>query len=52
MTYAMSDKHKLFKQIFDENDGDIVDLFCCVIAKHNIRTQNKHVPVIDLKRII
>ena len=25
--------------------------FWCVVAKHNIRTQNKNVPVIDLKRI-
>ena len=32
-------------------NGEMVDLFWCVVAKHNIRTQNQHVPVIDLKRI-
>lgn len=51
MSYVMSDKGRFFKQIFDEEDGENIDLFCCVIAKHNIRTQNKYVPVIDLKRI-
>ena len=29
----------------------LIDLFGCVIAKHNIRTQHKYIPVIDLKRI-
>ena len=33
-----------------EKAGDKYAL-CCVVAKHNIRTQNKNVPVIDLKRI-
>lgn len=28
-----------------------IDLFWCVVAKHNIRTQNRIVPVIDLKKI-
>ena len=28
-----------------------MDLFCCVVARHNIRTQNKYVPVIDLKKL-
>ena len=51
MAYAMKDKKEFFKRLFNIEDGEEVDLFCCVIAKHNIRTQNKYVPVIDLKRI-
>lgn len=51
MAYAMKDKRHFFKSIFDVDNGEEIDIFCCVIARHNIRTQNKHVPVIDLKRI-
>lgn len=52
MTYAMRNKAMFIKQVFDVDDGEEIDLFCCVVAKHNIRTQHKYVPVIDLKRII
>lgn len=52
MSYAMSDKKHFFNQVFGDEDGESTDLFCCVIAKHNTRTRNKYVPVIDLKRII
>ncbi len=38
-------------QVFNVDITDAVDLFCCVVAKHNIRTQHKYVPVIDLKRM-
>ena len=41
----------LFKQVFNYEYGETIDLFCCVVAKHNIRTQNKYIPVIDLKTI-
>lgn len=51
MTYAMEDKNHFFKQVFGIENGEMIDLFWCVVAKHNIRTQNKNVPVIDLKRI-
>lgn len=51
MTYALSDKKYFFKQVFGIENGEDIDLFWCVVAKHNIRTQNKNVPVIDLKRI-
>ena len=51
MTYAMSDRKHFIKQVFNIDGGDTVDLFGCVIAKHNIRTQHKYIPVIDLKRI-
>lgn len=51
MAYAMKDKSEFFKRVFNIENGEEIDLFCCVIAKHNIRTQNKYVPVIDLKRI-
>ena len=51
MTYALSDRIRFFKQVFGIDDGDIIDLFGCVVAKHNIRAQHKYVPVIDLKRI-
>lgn len=52
MGYALKDKHTFFKRVFDINDGENYDLYCCVIAKHNIRTQHKHVPVIDLPRML
>lgn len=51
MGYALSDRKHFFKQVFGIDDGETIDLFCCVIAKHNIRTQDKYVSVIDLKRI-
>ena len=51
MTYAMQDRSHFIKKVFNIDDGETVDLFGCVIAKHNIRTQNKYVPVIDLKRM-
>lgn len=51
MTYAMSDRKRFIKQIFDVDDGDNIDLFCCVVARHNIRTQHKYIPVIDLKKL-
>ena len=51
MTYAMNDKKHFIKQVFNIDGGDTVDLFGCVVAKHNIRTQHKYVPVIDIKRI-
>ena len=51
MAYAMSDRKQFFKRVFGIDDGDTIDLFGCVIAKHNIRTQHKYIPVIDLKRI-
>lgn len=51
MAYAMSDRKRLMKQVFNIDDVNTVDLFGCVVAKHNIRTQHKYVPVIDLKRI-
>lgn len=51
MTYAMSDRKRFIKQVFDVDDGDNIDLFCCVVARHNIRTQHKYIPVIDLKKL-
>lgn len=51
MAYAMSDKKQFIKQVFGFDGGEDVDLFCCVVAKHNIRTQNKYVPVIDVDKI-
>ena len=52
MAYAMNEKKAFMKRVFEIDDCDDVDLFCCVVARHNIRTQNKYVPVIDLKKII
>lgn len=51
MAYAMSDRKQFFKRVFGIDDGESIDLFGCVITKHNIRTRNKYIPVIDLKRI-
>lgn len=51
MAYAMQDRAKFISKVFDLKNFDSIDLFCCVVAKHNIRTQNKYVPVIDLERI-
>lgn len=47
----MKDKKTFMKNVFQVDDCDDVDLFCCVVARHNIRTQNKYVPVIDLKKL-
>lgn len=51
MAYAMVDKKRFCNQVFGIDNGEDMDIFCCVIARHNIRTQNKYIPVIDLKRI-
>lgn len=51
MAYAMKDKKTFMKNVFQVDDCDDVDLFCCIVARHNIRTQNKYVPVIDLKKL-
>lgn len=51
MGYAMTGRAHFIKQVFNIDEGEMVDLFGCVVAKHNIRTQHKYVPVIDLKRI-
>lgn len=51
MAFAMKDKETFVKRVFNVENGAEFDLFCCVVAKHNIRTQNKHVPVIDLSAI-
>ena len=51
MTYAMQDRSHFIKHVFNIDEGENVDLFGCVVAKHNIRTQNKYVPVIDLQRM-
>ena len=51
MSYAMCNKKSFIKKVFDLDEDD-VELFCCVIAKHNIRTKNNHVPVINLKTLI
>ena len=51
MAYAMQDREKFISKVFDLKNFDSIDLFCCVVAKHNIRTQNNYVPVIDLERI-
>jgi hypothetical protein len=50
MAYAMGDRSHFIKQVFDFDNGEDIDLFCCVVAKHNIRTQHKYVPVIDLDK--
>ena len=50
MTYAMMDRKHFIKQLFDYDDGGDVDIYCCVVARHNIRTMHKYVPVIDLER--
>ena len=51
MTYAMQDRSHFIKQVFNIDGVETVDLFGCVVARHNIRTQNKYVPVIDIKRM-
>lgn len=47
----MADKKHFFRQVFGIENEEMIDIFWCVVAKHNIRTQNRIVPVIDLKRI-
>lgn len=48
MAYALQDRAGFIKRVFEVDDTENVDIFCCVVAKHNIRTTNKHVPVIDI----
>ena len=48
---AMQDREKFISKVFGLKNFDSIDLFCCVVAKHNIRTQNNYVPVIDFERI-
>ena len=50
MTYAMVNRNRFIKQVFGVDNGEYVDLFCCVIARHNIRSRHKYVPVIDLQK--
>ena len=49
--YISYSRHRFSAEIDGNDITDAVDLFCCVVAKHNIRTQHKYVPVIDLKRM-
>lgn len=49
MTYVMNNRSHFMKRVFNYDDGESIDLFCCVVAKNNIRTQHKYVPVIDLE---
>ncbi len=51
MAYAMSDRESFMKQVFEIAECGDVDLFSCVVAKHNIRTQNKLIPVIDVDKL-
>lgn len=51
MSYAMCNKKVFLRKVFNLDEDD-VELFCCVIAKHNIRTKNNHVPVINQKTLI
>lgn len=51
MAYAMSNKKLFMQRVFTVDDGDCTDLFCCVVARHNIRSQSTHVPVIDLNKL-
>ena len=43
----MSVRARFMKQVFNIDNYSDVDLFCCVVAKHNIRTQNKHLPYLN-----
>ena len=51
MAYAMSDRARFMKQVFNIDNCNDVELFCCVVAKNNIRTQNKHVSVININKL-
>lgn len=51
MGYALRDKVAFMRRIFGSDVTENLDVFCCVAAKHNIRTQNNHVPVIDFKKL-
>ena len=51
ISYAMKNKEKFFKDIFEVDNGSNIDIFECVVARHNIRTRDKYVPVIDLNTI-
>lgn len=41
MSYAMADKNHFFKQVFGIDNGEMIDLFWCVVAKHTQTRQNR-----------
>ena len=51
ITYALQNKKAFVKQVFEIDNVDNADFYCCVIAKHNTSTLNKHVPVINLETL-
>ena len=51
MGYAMQNPISFVERLFHTDISERPDLFCCVIAKHDIRSLNNHVPVISLKCI-
>ena len=51
MGHAMADTLSFAKQVFNIDLNESPDLFWCVIAKHNIRSTNVHVPVISLNSL-
>lgn len=51
MNYAMKDRIGFVKKIFGIDILDEPELFYCVVAKHNISSTNRNVPVISLNRM-
>ena len=51
MGVALSDPVGLAKRLFGIEPDEKPEYFCCVIAKHNVRGTNRHVPVISLASI-
>lgn len=52
MGYAMINRKTFMEKTFHISNTDQIDLFCCVISKHNVRSSNIHVPVISQKRFL
>lgn len=51
MGFALQDREKFIKKTFGLDNCGNTDIYCCVVARNNIRTKNKYVPVIDLDTI-
>lgn len=51
MGYAMRDRNKFVNELFHIQPQEEPDIYCCVVSKGNIRSNNKYVPVISQNKI-
>lgn len=51
ISYALQNKKEFVKNVFEVDNAEDVDFYCCVIVKHNTSTINKHVPVVNIETL-